>query len=1113
MNKNFTFFALLILLFSTAVKAQTQFWSDTFEDSGAPSSGTRTPSYDKGGPSIPYSYYFLRTDGSNIALQDFSTPETTNSYQGKEGLKFWAGEDLDRVGTGTNNPDDKIQTITWTGINITGKTGLTFKGLFAANSGHEWQDILLFPVSYDFLEVEYRINGGTWTLAGGIYPETSPSGGLQQKRLRLDTNGDKIGDGAYLTRTFQEIAWDITGTGTTLDLRFRVSADAAGTQEFAIDNFRLFEAPPCTAPTITTNPVTRNICTGANTTFTAAVTGATAYKWQVDTGSGTFTDVTNSAPYSGATTVTLTITNVPASYSGYRYRLVAINGGAACFTNSNSATLNVSNMVLTGSQINNACRFGSEGSATVSVSGGIAPYTQSWSPSGGSGTTASNLTAGLYVVTVTDASLCSVTKEFIITQPATNISGTTTVTNIACRGGNTGAINLTPTGGVEPYTYNWGGGIITEDRNNLTAGTYSVTITDANGCSGTISGITVTQPAAALSGTAFAANVACFGGNTGEINLTPTGGTGPYTFSWSDGATTEDRSGLTAGIYSVTITDSNGCETTVNGITVSQPASVVSGTAVVTNVSCNGGSNGSINLTPTGGVGPYVYNWGGGITTTKDRSNLTAGTYSVTITDVNGCSRTISGITVTQPAAAISGATVVTNVSCFGDNTGEINLIPSGGTGPYTFSWNDGATTEDRNGLTAGTYSVTITDNNGCQTTLNGITVSAPASVVSGTAVVTNVSCFGGDTGEINLIPNGGTGPYTFSWNDGATTEDRSGLTAGIYSVTITDNNGCETTVNGITVSQPASVVSGTAVVTNVSCFGGNTGEINLIPNGGTGPYTFSWNDGATTEDRNGLTAGTYSVTIADQNGCEAILSITVSQPTAALDLTSGGGKTDVSCFGGSNGTATVAPTGGTSGYTYSWAPSGGTAATATGLAAGTYTVTVTDALGCQDIRSFTIDEPSAPLDNTTLLTGDTISANQSGATYQWYSCPNTILTGETGQSFTATAVGSYKVVIINGACEVTSDCVTISSLSNPDFAQKSKFIMFPNPSKGIVNIECDYDGELTIINQLGQTVKKVRASSDQLNTINIENLADGTYFISEIRGNKIITHKLILRK
>ncbi|PXY42906.1 cadherin repeat domain-containing protein, partial [Flavobacterium hydrophilum] len=277
MKKNFTLiFAMLFILFYTRAKAQTQFWSDTFEDTNAPSAGTRSSSYNTGGPSSPYSYYFLRTDGTNIALQAFSSPETTNSYQGKEGTKFWAGEDLDRVGTGANNAADKIQNITWTGINITGKSGLTFKGLFAANSGHDWQDITAFPATYDFMEVEYRINNGAWTLAGGIYPESSASGGFAQKRLRVDTGTilDKVGDGEYISRTFKEIEWNITGTGNTLDLRFRVSADAGTTQEFAIDNFRLFEAPTNAAPTdlsLSATTINENVAAGSTVGILSSV--------------------------------------------------------------------------------------------------------------------------------------------------------------------------------------------------------------------------------------------------------------------------------------------------------------------------------------------------------------------------------------------------------------------------------------------------------------------------------------------------------------------------------------------------------------------------------------------------------------------------------------------------------------------------------------------------------------------------------------------------------------------------------------------------------------------------------------------------------------------------
>uniref|UniRef100_UPI002611C4BA T9SS type A sorting domain-containing protein n=1 Tax=Flavobacterium sp. TaxID=239 RepID=UPI002611C4BA len=454
-----------------------------------------------------------------------------------------------------------------------------------------------------------------------------------------------------------------------------------------------------------------------------------------------------------------------------------------------------------------------------------------------------------------------------------------------------------------------------------------------------------------------------------------------------------------------------------------------------------------------------------------------------------------------------SGSTVVTNVSCFGGTNGTINLTPTGGTSPYTFNWGGGVTTEDRTGLAAGTYSVTITDNNGCTGTVSGITVTQPGAAVSGTTVVTNVSCNSGTNGTINLTPTGGTSPYTFNWGGGITTEDRTGLAAGTYSVTITDNNGCTGTVSGITVTQPAAAVSGSTVVTNVSCNSGINGAINLTPTGGTGPYTFNWGGGITTEDRTGLAAGTYSVTITDNNGCTGTVSgITVIQPSAISTAT--GSQTNVSCIGLTDGSATVAPSGGTPGYTYSWSPSGGTSATASGLAVGGYTVTVTDANGCTAIRNYTITAPTA-LDPTVSLVGSTLTANQAGATYQWFECPGTPVVGATNQSFTPGTTGSYGVIVTLNTCSVTSGC----TLGTDEFETTQKFVIYPNPNKGILNIKSDFDGDFQIVNQLGQTVKSFKVNMNGINTINLDNISDGVYFIRGANQTKINTQRLIIKK
>ncbi len=369
-------------------------------------------------------------------------------------------------------------------------------------------------------------------------------------------------------------------------------------------------------------------------------------------------------------------------------------------------------------------------------------------------------------------------------------------------------------------------------------------------------------------------NLSCYGDSGGEINLTPSGTMLPYTFDWGGGITTEDRTGLAAGTYSVTITDAGGCPSTFS-VNVTQPAAI-SAAPVVTNITCFGSADGIIDLTPTGGAGAYTFNWSDGITT-EDRTGLDAGNYSVTINDANGCSTSFSTI-ITQPASLLSAATAITNVSCSGGTDGAIDLIPTGGMMPYTFTWNDGTTSEDRSGLAAGTYSVTIGDAAGCSISLTAaITQAAAAFTV--TRDLTHVSCFGGSNGEIDLTLSGGTLPYSFDWGGGASTEDTSGLAAGIYTVTISDAAACM--VVSATITQPETPLSATMAITPVSCFSGTDGEINVTPSGGTVPYTFNWGNGVTSEDRTGLTSGTYMVTITDGNSCTIVESSLVIQPAA----------------------------------------------------------------------------------------------------------------------------------------------------------------------------------------------------------------------------------------
>ncbi len=277
----------------------------------------------------------------------------------------------------------------------------------------------------------------------------------------------------------------------------------------------------------------------------------------------------------------------------------------------------------------------------------------------------------------------------------------------------------------------------------MAAGTYTVTVTDANACTKTLSA-TITQPSA-LTLSKTQVDVLCNGNSTGSIDLTVSGGTSPYTYAWSNSATTQDISNLVAGTYTVTVTDANACTKTISA-TIAQPSALTLSKTQV-NVLCKGNSTGSIDLTVSGGTSPYTYAWSNSATT-QDISGLVAGTYTVTVTDANSCTKTISA-TITEPSAGLALSTTVTNSTC-GNSNGAIDLTTTGGTAPYTYSWTGGVTTEDRSNISAGTYTVTVTDANGCTKTVSATVNNIGGPVLNMT--ITNVTCFGGNNRRNRLV-------------------------------------------------------------------------------------------------------------------------------------------------------------------------------------------------------------------------------------------------------------------------------------------------------------------------------------------------------------------------
>ncbi len=619
---------------------------------------------------------------------------------------------------------------------------------------------------------------------------------------------------------------------------------------------------------------------------------------------------------------------------------------------------------------NVSCFGGSDGSVTITASGGTPPYQYRLNGGPLQGSNVFNgLAAGPYTITITDSHGCSGIVMFSVIQPAQPLNGSASVTNVACFGETTGRVVLTVTGGTGPYSYLWSNGTTLKDLENVPAGNYNVIITDTNGCTFIVNA-SVAQPSAALAGSSSVTNVLCFGASTGGISLTITGGTTPYSFLWNTGAVTKDLTNVPSGNYSVTITDANGCTLDLDA-SVAQPPSALNGSvSVQKNVSCFSGNDGSVTIAGSGGTGPYMYRLGAGTFQASGTfSALAAGNYTITIRDANLCTYNLP-VTITQPVSPLGGTVVsLTNARCFGEATGSVTVSGSGGTTPYEYSIDAGPWQPSGSftGLAAGSYNVTIRDINQC-TIAGPVNISQPSQALSVSATYTDVLCVGASTGTATAVAAGGTAPYTYSWNSvpSQTTPVASNLPAGNYIVTITDNNDCISTAT-VTINQPAAALAAAVSVIDATCHGGSDGSINLTVSNGTAPFTFTWSNGAVTEDLSNISAGSYNVTVNDANGCSAVASASVGQPS---QLTGSITATGPGCFGESTGSCNLTVTGGTPPYSFIW-NTGATTEDLTDIPSGNYSVTVTDFNGCPLILNTTVSQPASPLNGSLVSVSD----------------------------------------------------------------------------------------------------------------------------------------------
>ena len=720
-------------------------------------------------------------------------------------------------------------------------------------------------------------------------------------------------------------------------------------------------------------------------------------------------------------------------------------------------------------------------SATVSVSGGTAPYSYAWS-NGQTGATATGLSPGLACVTVMDANACGVVECINIAAP---LGLTAVASSVQCADFCDASVTATVSGGVAPYTYQWNTGATGEILQNVGVGTYTVTVTDGNGCTATATA-TVTAPNPIMI-SVNVNNPSCTGGATGSATVMVVGGSGgPFTYEFSDGQTTQTAVNLAPGSYSVTVRGPDGCDATAN-FTITTTGNIQAAVAT-TDATCANPTGGTATASVTGGAGNYSYAWSTGANTATI-TGLAAGMYTVTVTDNDtGCVAVAMGTVMSSDGPTITTSTM--NVSCNGDTDGMAAVMVNGGTQPYTFSWSTGSNQPSISNIGAGTYSITVTDANGCDAVAS-VTVNEPSAIgvsVSGTSP--GCSSAGGSA---TAMATGGTAPYAYNWSNGSSTSTISNIAPGTYGVTVTDANGC-TGTGSVVIDGNGGSLSVTATGSAV-CDGTTDGTATATVSGGSGNYSYAWSNGGNTATISGLTAGTYTVTATDNtSGCTGTATVTVSAVAAPTVTASGVDFCDTNSNGGS---ATATVTGGSGNYSYAWS-NGGSTATISGLSAGTYTVTVTDnSTGCTATGTATVSTSgtlSLTATGSDFCEGDTnggsatavATAGSGNYSYAWSN-------GGSTATITGLPTGTYTVTATDNSTGCTATATAVVS-SNPAPGVTAS-IVTPLTTFGV------NDGKVTATPN-GGTAPYTYSWSNGATTQMIDGLGAGTYTVTITDAN-----------
>ena len=764
------------------------------------------------------------------------------------------------------------------------------------------------------------------------------------------------------------------------------------------------------------------------------------------------------------------------------------------------------------------CQGEANGSAEVSVTNGLAPYSLTWS-NGGQGLVQENLEAGTYSVLVLDAVQCADTIDVVIEEPLVldlDVQGTDETSANA----NNGVAEALVEGGTQPYDYLWSTGQTTPIISNLAPGEYGVTITDANNCE-TFGIVDINAFGCAFTSDMSAVDVSCFGLANGTATIDFELGLEPYTILWSNGHTEATISDLEPGIYTVEAIDANNCLLT-NSVEISEPEALNMMTESLSSIRCNGLDNGQISISVEGGMGDLNVSWSNG-EEGLEIVDLEGGLYVASLTDANGCLLE-QEFEIEEPTAIESETIVLDPVTCFGLSDGAIGVNAQGGSGDLDILWSTGSSEWAIQSLEEGVYSASVQDDSLCVLELN-FEIEAPEELVVENWTGQPADCFGNATASASVEVEGGTPSYTYLWSNGATTSSLENVEAGVYELQVEDENGCTTSLT-VELSSPDLLQLSAVAVEEPSCYGETTGSIDVEATGGVPAYQYVWSSGENTQDLSGLSAGTYTLTMYDANQCATSLEFTLEEPQA-MEVSYE--QFDVLCHGDNDGSLLFSSnSGGTGTFSYAWS-NGVSEADNENLSAGDYNLTVTDANACTVEYTYQISEPDALVlvdasieDATGTMDNGSVSVIIQGGvepySYAWTDDEGTIVSME--PSLDGVAAGNYHLEILDanncylGIMTFVVDM--ISGVTQPEL--DGTWEVYPNPfsEEFVLSIDLEDPSEIVALNirdlwgrsyyqkEFEKGVVRLR------NSIPLENIPAGIYLIELRQGAKKEVRKLI---